>query len=109
MADWLVQFIYCVTSSFVLVIGIATHPKITPQNKIMGMRTHFTLTNPTAWKKTNTVASICLPVAALIMIGINMIFAKLWLTLASPSILLVAAAIVYIYEEVLKKKMQNDN
>lgn len=109
VTDTLFQFIYCVISAFVFVIGIATHPKITPQNTIMGMRTNFTLTNRVAWNKTNALASICLPVAALIMIAINMIFAKLWITLASPVILLVGAAIVYIYEEILKHKMKNND
>ena len=108
ITDTLLQFIYCVIGAFVFVIGIATHPKITPQNTIIGMRTNFTLTNRVAWNKTNTLASICIPVAALIMIAINMIFSKLWITLTSPLILLVAAAIVYIYEEILKHKMKNN-
>ena len=105
IAEQLLQFIYCVTGNLVLVIGVATNPKITPQNNIMGMRTNFTLTNREAWNKTNLLGSICLPVASLIMIAINMIFTELWLTLASPAVLLVAAGVVYIYEEILKHKL----
>ena len=105
ITEKLMQFIYCVTGDLLFVVGLATHPKITPQNTIMGMRTNFTLTNPEAWNKTNALAAICLPVAAAIMIAINMIFTQLWVTLASPAIILVGAGVVYIYHEVLRKKM----
>ena len=105
MTERLMQFIYCITGDLVLVVGLATHPKITPQNTIMGMRTKFTLTNPEAWKKTNTLTSICLPIGAALMIVVNMLTVELWLTLASPLLVLIAAAVVYVYHEVLRKKM----
>ena len=105
LTEKLMQFFYCVIGDLVFVVGLATHPKITPQNAIMGMRTNFTLTNPEAWNKTNALTAVCLPVAATVMIAVNMIFANLWVTLASPLILLVAAGVVYIYHEVLRKKL----
>ena len=105
MTERLMQFIYCVTGDLMLVVGIATHPKITPQNTIMGMRTNFTLNNPEAWKKTNALASVCLPIGAALMIAVNMLTVELWLTLASPLLILIAAGVVYVYHEVLRKKM----
>ena len=109
MTDRWLQFVYCVIGALVFVIGIATHPKITPQNNILGVRTGFTLTNSEAWDKTNKMASICMPVAALLMIAVNMLATRLWLTLASTATLLIAAAVVYIYQAVLKNKLEKKN
>lgn len=109
MVETLLPFIDCVIAALVFVIGIATHPKITPQNTIMGMRTNFTLTNPIAWEKINTLGAICLPVSALMMIAVNMIFTDLWITLASPTLLLVGAAVVYVYHEILRKKIETSD
>ena len=109
IAENMMSFIYCLMSDLIFVIGIATHPKITPQNAIMGMRTNFTLTNAEAWKKINNVSSVCMAVTALIMIAINMIFVQFWVALASPLLLIVTVTVVFIYHEILKNKMCNDN
>lgn len=107
--DSVMSFIYCVIGDLIFVLGIASHPKITPHNTVMGMRTSFTMTNAEAWKKINNVSSICMVVAASIMIAINMIFVQFWVALASPAILLITLVAVFIYHEVLRKKMKTAN
>ena len=107
LAENIISYIYCIGGDLIFVVAIATHPKITPQNSIMGMRTNFTLTNPEAWEKVNNVSSICLAVAALTIIAINVIFISLWVALASTATLLVAVAIAYIYHEVVRRKMSD--
>ena len=106
--DNIMSFIYCVIGDLIFVVGIATHPRITPQNTIMGMRTNLTLTNVEAWNKINNVSSICMAVTALIMIAINMIFVQFWVALASPLLLLITVALVFIYHEVLRSKIKNN-
>ncbi|MCH5156867.1 MAG: helix-turn-helix domain-containing protein [Clostridiales bacterium] len=103
--DSVMSFIYCMVGDLIFVMGIATHPSITPQNTVLGMRTNFTLTNVEAWKKINNVSSICMAVSALIMITINMIFVQFWVALASPAILIITLVAVFIYHEVLRKQM----
>lgn len=107
VSEGVVSFVYCEASALILVVAIATHPKITPQNFVMGMRTNFTMTNVDAWKKINNVSSICISLTALIMIAINMIFVQFWVALASPLLLIVTVAIVFIYHEIVRKQMQN--
>ena len=109
LTDSLMSFICCLVGGLLFVIAIATHPKITPQNTIMGMRTNFTLTNDEAWKKINNVASICMAVAALAMIAMNMLFVQFWVALTSPLILIIAVSIVFVYHEILRKKMKKND
>ena len=99
------SFIFCIVGALELVVAIATHPKITPTNGIAGFRTIFTLNNHEAWKKVNTFSSICIAVAAALMIGVNMIFVSPLVAICSELLILIAVAITFVYHEVLRKKM----
>ena len=107
--DKLMPFIFCIVGVIECVLSIATHPKITPTNAIIGFRTNFTLTNPVAWKKMNSFCSICIFVAAILMIAVNMIFPSLWVSLGSCLILFVALTILFIYHSILKNKLTTNN
>ena len=100
------SFIMCIAGAVVLVISIASHPKITPANTIVGYRTVFTLTNPEAWKKVNTFTSICISVAMTLAIVTNMIFISYWAILGSTILLFVTLPITVVYHEVLRKKIK---
>lgn len=104
--DSVMSFIFCAVGAMELVVAVATHPKITPQNGFAGFRTNFTLNNSEAWKKVNAFASICIAVASVLMIAVNMIFVSLTVALCSELIVLVALIISFIYHEVLRKKMK---
>ena len=102
----LCSFVMCILATVELIITIVAHPKITPANNLVGFRTKFTLTNPEAWVRVNRFCSICLSIAAAIMIAANMIFISYWVLLATTILLLVAVLITFIYHEVLRKKMK---
>ena len=103
------SFLMCILGALELAIAIASHPKITPANNLLGFRTKFTLTNPEAWVKVNRFTSICISVAALLTIGANMIFISYWTILASVLLLFITLLITFVYHEVLRKQMKNDN
>ena len=105
--DNLLSFIYCEVGALVLPIAIATHPKVTPQNAFIGMRTTFTLTNPIAWDKVNTFSAFCMSATAILMITLNMIFLLSWVALGSTALLFVAVVIMLIYHQILKSKLNN--
>ena len=105
VTDNVPSFIFTLVGAFELVVAIATHPKITSANGIAGFRTNFTLNNPEAWKKVNGFSSICIAVAAALMIAVNMIFVSPVVAICSELLILVAVAIAFVYHEVLRKKM----
>ena len=100
------SLLMCILGTIELAIAISAHPKITPTKNLLGFRTKFTLTNAEAWVKVNRFASICVSVAAMLMIAANMIWIYWWVALATTITLFVALAISIVYHEVLRKKMQ---
>ena len=100
------SFIFCIFGAAELVVAVATHPSFTSENYFAGFRTTFTLTNPEAWKKVNTFASICIAIAAAIMIAVNMIFVNFWVAIGSVLLIPVAVAITFIYHETLRRKLK---
>lgn len=104
--DGVFSFIFCAVGAMELVVAVATHPKITPQNSFAGFRTNFTLNNTEAWKKVNRFCSICIAIAAALLIAVNMIFVSVTVALCSELIVLVALITTFIYHEVLRKKMK---
>ena len=102
----LLSFITCIIGAMELAIAILAHPKITSSNSFLGFRTEFTLTNPKAWVKVNKFASICISLAAALMLTANMIWISLWAVLASTITLFVALIISLAYHEMLRKKMK---
>lgn len=105
MKGSVVSFVTCTLGAAELVLAIATHPKIMPQNSVMGFRTTFTLTNPEAWAKVNRFASICITVTMALMIAANMILISYWVVLGSTLAVFIALLITFIYHETLRKKM----
>ena len=101
------SFLMCILCAIELSISIPAHPKITPNNNLIGFRTKFTMTNPDAWVKVNRFASICISIAAALMIAANMIWISWWALLAATTGLFVALAISFVYHEVLRKQMSN--
>ena len=107
MENSVISFIFCIVGALELVVAIATHPRITPSNNIAGFRTNFTLNNTEAWNKVNAFGSICIAIAAVIMVAVNMIFVSDLVAICSELFILVAVAITLIYHETLRKKMKN--
>ena len=93
-------------SALLMTVAIATHPKISGPNTVFGVRTNFTLGSVIAWNKVNTVGSICLTVASAAMFTLNMIFTQQLINALSPLTLIVAAIVIIIYHEILRKQLQ---
>ena len=106
MENSLLSFITCIIGALELAIAILAHPRITSPNDFVGFRTKFTLTNPEAWEKVNKFASICMSIAAVLMIAANMIWISLWAVLAATIALFAALIIPFVYHEVLRKKWE---
>ena len=102
------SFMMSILGAAELAIATLAHPKFTPANNILGFRTRFTLTDPEAWVKVNRFTSICIAVATALEIAINMIWISLWAVLASTIALFAALVISFVYHEVLRKKMRNN-
>lgn len=102
------SFLLCVLCAAELLVAASAHPKITGANYVLGFRSKFTMTNPAAWKKVNTFASICISVTTALMIAANMIWISYWAILGSSIALLIAIAVSFVYHEVLRKKMKTN-
>lgn len=63
-------------AALTLVIFAGMSPRITPPNKIYGVRTTFTLTDAEAWKKINGIAALSGVITSACVFAVCMIFAS---------------------------------
>lgn len=105
-----VVFVTCLFADLLAVVGLACHPKLLPQNEILGFRTNFTLGNLTAWRKVNTLFSILFSSCCAVCVALELLIPNIniWMAVALLTTAVVAAIIpCTIYHELLRKNLQN--
>lgn len=88
--------------SILLPIMIFSHPKFNAQNTILGFRTTFTLSNPSAWEKLNKTSSITLSSYILVSYLITIFTFRDW-NIYLFDLLFVPVIALFFYHQKLKK------
>ncbi len=97
------SFITCLSSSILLCVSVAMHPKISKPNLLLGVRTSDTLKSPEIWQKTNALA--CYLFAALsFMIYIIALLCGLRFPFLLLLLYIVPTIAVVIYAKLLSRK-----
>lgn len=105
-------FAMLLSADLLAVMGLACHPKLLPQNEIMGFRTSFTLSDPVAWRKVNGVAATVLPAALFPYIIVILAIPSIRIGLIGLTVGFVAAVVgalvpATVYHEILRKRARS--
>ncbi len=99
----LMSYIVCVMLAFFLSIFLAMSPYVTPPNKLLGIRTAFTLGNGAVWKKINGFACVWLSVTTLPVLALNMVFVSVWALMSFLLYIIPTIAIAVYYRRLQTK------